>query len=198
MSRYELDVFRLRDALILRSLQSQKHYIISNNRKFEKISHQDICYVYKEQKNSIFVAADALKIPVRKTLSEVYAELDSEEFTYIDRCDIINLSNVEGILDRCVCMAGSKKLVMGAGHLVKINSIHWGNSPITKRSHPVSIQRKEQNQLWTYKIIAIESGTEMFLYFYNINNLRGIRCNVFCGVHDDCRRKGRKWIAYYR
>ena len=140
---YILDVFRyipknclnarlenaLRDAFQRLQMQEGKFYIISNSRRFEKIDYNDICYIYKKQKNTMIVTERAEEIPVRKTLNNVYEELDGEEFIYIDRCYIINMLKIKRIENERVYLSCGKSLTMSVLNSAKVKkkvSLFWG------------------------------------------------------------------------
>lgn len=121
---YELHIFRyipknqlkerlphaLKDAVSLLEIQNTDSYIISSQNRLERIPLKEICYIEKEGKNALFhiTAADSPKTDpadddsarirrVRKPLSEIFEELHSEEFYFIERGYIVNLRHVTGI-----------------------------------------------------------------------------------------------------
>lgn len=121
---YELHIFRyipknqlrerlphaLKDAVSLLEIQNTDSYIISTQNRFERIPYKEILYIEKDGKNAVFHTL-AVKKPVkeqpddntgqtrsvRKTLTEVFHELQSEEFYFIERGYIVNLRHVTGI-----------------------------------------------------------------------------------------------------
>ena len=96
---FELSVFRyvpkqemdrrlpaaLRDAIRLLSLEEGQTYTIRTNSRLEKIPWKDILYLEREGKNTSIVTVQGSPAKVRKSLQQVYEELDAEEFIYIDR-----------------------------------------------------------------------------------------------------------------
>lgn len=121
---YELHIFRyipknqlkerlphaLRDAVSLLEIQNTDSYIISSQNRLERIPLKKIFYIEKEGKNAVFhtaVAEDpetrspcdktARTCRIRKTLTEIFEELHSEEFYFIERGYIVNLRHVSGI-----------------------------------------------------------------------------------------------------
>lgn len=141
---YDLNVFRyipktdfanrmeaaLEAAFDWLAFQEGKFYFIRNSRRFEKIAYNEICYMYKKQKNTMIFTESGEEIPVRKTLAEIYKELNSDEFIYIDRCYIINILKVKRIDGRKVFLPCGVTLNMSIAHSAQtrkqINQF-WGD-----------------------------------------------------------------------
>lgn len=100
----------LKDAVSLLEIQNTDSYIISNQNRLERIPLKEIFYIEKEGKNAVFHTAVAeepeTRLPddktahtrrIRKTLTEIFEELHSEEFYFIERGYIVNLQHVSGI-----------------------------------------------------------------------------------------------------
>lgn len=108
---FELSIFRyipkteintrlisaLEDALKLIELQTDQYYIIEMTSRIEKISYAKILYIYREGKNSIITLIDGSSTKVRKSLSQVYKEINSDDYIYIDRGNIVNVAHILGI-----------------------------------------------------------------------------------------------------
>ena len=123
---YELHIFRyipkkqlktrlphaLKDAAAFLEIQNTDSYIISSQNLFERIALRNILYIEKDGKNALFhMAYDKKQNPdpanqtkrLRKTLTEVFDDLHSDEFYFIERGFIVNLRHVTGI-SRCDCI----------------------------------------------------------------------------------------------
>lgn len=100
----------LKDAVALLEIQNTDSYIISNQNRLERIPLKEIFYIEKEGKNAVFhtaIAKSSENHPpddktartrrIRKTLTEIFEELHSEEFYFIERGYIVNLRHVSGI-----------------------------------------------------------------------------------------------------
>lgn len=100
----------LKDAVALLEIQNTDSYIISNQNRLERIPLKEIFYIEKEGKNAVFhtaIAESSENHPpddktartrrIRKTLTEIFEELHSEEFYFIERGYIVNLRHVSGI-----------------------------------------------------------------------------------------------------
>lgn len=121
---YELHIFRyipknqlrerlphaLKDAVSLLEIQNTDSYIISSQNRLERIPLKEVLYIEKDGKNAVFHTiaaenpekntADNRAIGtrrIRKTLTEIFEELHSEEFYFIERGYIVNLRHVSGI-----------------------------------------------------------------------------------------------------
>lgn len=104
---YELTIYRfipknnieekLNEALdsILNELKMQhdKNFMIQTNNRIEIISYRDIYYLYKDEKNTVFVTRNG-QSKIRRPLEKVYQELNNEDFVYIDRGYVVNLFHV--------------------------------------------------------------------------------------------------------
>lgn len=121
---YELHIFRyipknqltarlphaLRDAVALLEIQNTDSYIINSQNRLERIPLKEILYIEKDGKNAVFhttVPGNAAENQtvnepvrtrrVRRTLMEIFEELHSPEFYFIERGFIVNLRHVAGI-----------------------------------------------------------------------------------------------------
>lgn len=75
------------------TIQKDKSFMIQTNNRIEIIEYRDIYYLYKDEKNTIFVTRSG-RSRVRKPLEKVYQELNNEDFVYIDRGYVVNLFHV--------------------------------------------------------------------------------------------------------
>lgn len=118
----------LKDAVSTISLESDDVYIIQNQKRLEKIPMRDILYIRKNEKNSIIITRDK-ETKVRKSLAQVYSELNSEDFIYIDRGCIVNIIHIMQVKNGEVLLKGNISLPISRSHIRKtkelINS-YWG------------------------------------------------------------------------
>ena len=68
-------------------------YLVKSAGAFEKVALREIYYIYKEQKNSIFVTGRGEKTN-RESLKEVRSKLPEEQFVVAERGYIVNLLHV--------------------------------------------------------------------------------------------------------
>ena len=121
---YKLDIFRfvpkqdgdyrlktaLLDAAGVIDLESKKSYFIERHDMCGMLPCKYILYITKRGKNSeIYHLKSKEPIKIRKPLSVVFEELDSNEFIYISRGCIANMANVQKVDRReWVCKNGDR------------------------------------------------------------------------------------------
>lgn len=116
------------DAIRLLSLEGGKVYTIQTNSRLEKIPYKNIIYIQRAGKNSeIFYNDESTK--VRKSLQQVYDELEAEEFIFTDRGCIVNILHIMQVKDGEAIMKNGERLPISRSHLqdvkIKINE-YWG------------------------------------------------------------------------
>jgi Response regulator of the LytR/AlgR family len=121
---FELSIFRyipknsldirlehaLKDAVNMIQLQADQYYTIKMPSRIEKIQYHRILYIQREGKNAVIVLMDGTSTKVRKSLSQVYNELNSKDFLYVDRGDIVNLSHIVRIKEGIVELEGGIRI----------------------------------------------------------------------------------------
>lgn len=139
---YELSIFRyvpkddietrlpaaIKDAVKLIELEEGKNYIIQTNSRLEKIPYKKIYYIDRDGKNANIVTEDGSS-KVRKSLSQVYNELNTEEFIYIDRGCIVNIIHIMQIKDKMAVLKNGNSLPISRSHLQKVKeqiNRYWG------------------------------------------------------------------------
>lgn len=140
---YELSIFRyvpkssidlrlnhaVLDAVKLINSKSNRVYHINMPSRVEKIPYQKILYIEREGKNSIITMTDGSKTSVRKSLANVFKELDSEDFAYIDRGNIVNIQYIMKIKDESVELENGIRLLASHAKIEQIKkkiSEFWG------------------------------------------------------------------------
>ena len=139
---FELSVFRyvpkgeldkrlpaaIRDAVKLIELEEGKAYTIQTNSRLEKIPYRDIYYIERDGKNASITASGGIS-KVRKSLQQVFEELDAEEFIYIDRGCIVNLIHVMQIKNGTAVLKNETALPISRAHLQEVKeqmNRYWG------------------------------------------------------------------------
>lgn len=151
---YELSIFRyipkaelktclplaLRDACRMLDRRTGDSYFIETARTVQKIPVDQIVYINKEHKYSVFVwggtienqmAEDPVsrgdeiqgpmrRNPVRKPLAQIEEELGRKEFLMIERGYLINLYHVEKLEGSQVFMSNGDVLPVSRGHLKEV------------------------------------------------------------------------------
>ena len=112
----------LLDAAAAIQLQQSQSYIISNQNRLERIPLKNLLYIQHVEKNSLLVTdlpapentgksggAEHTEFKVRKTLQEIYEELNPDDFLFIDRGFIVNLSHVMSVkAGGCILRDGTR------------------------------------------------------------------------------------------
>lgn len=105
---------------LLESPGGGKDYVISSQRKYVKLAQRDILYLYKEQKNVVFVQKDGREERERTTLQEVFEKLDHAEMCWLDRGVILNLHHVRRVEEDRVEMTDGHVLVTNQAHTAEL------------------------------------------------------------------------------
>lgn len=130
LDAYELSIFRyipkmnmeeklyhaLCDATAYIQVQMTKSYIIQNQNRLERIPYKNLLYITHEGKNALLITnlntTKQISFKVRKTLQEIYTELDHQEFLFIDRGCIVNLSHIISIKNNeCILKDGTRLVI---------------------------------------------------------------------------------------
>ncbi len=139
---FELSIFRyvpkddiekrlpaaIRDAVRLIELEDGKTYTIRTNSRLEKIPYKEIYYIERDGKNAVITAVGGIS-KVRKSLQQVYEELDMEEFIYIDRGCIVNIIHIMQIKDGTAVLKNGTALSISRSHLQEVKeeiNHYWG------------------------------------------------------------------------
>ena len=139
---FELSIFRyvpkssiesklasaIADAARLIELEAGQEYTIQTNSRMEKIPFKDIYYIHKDGKNASIVSNTGIS-KVRKSLQQVYEELQAPEFIYIDRGYIVNIIHIMKVSNGMAILKNGEQLPISRSHLQnvkqEINSF-WG------------------------------------------------------------------------
>lgn len=116
------------DAVKLIELEEGRVYTIQTNSRMEKIPYKEIYYIERDGKNASITSSGGIS-KVRKSLQQVFGELDAEEFIYIDRGCIVNLIHIMQVKDGVAVLKNGESLPISRAHLqevkVQINN-YWG------------------------------------------------------------------------
>lgn len=139
---FELSIFRyvpkddidkrlpsaIRDAVKLIELEDGKVYTIQTNCRLEKIPYKEIYYIEREGKNASIRTTSGVS-RVRKSLQQVYAELASVEFIFVDRGYIVNIIHIMQIKDSIAVLKNGIALPISRSHLQEVKeqiNAYWG------------------------------------------------------------------------
>lgn len=87
----------LKDAVRQIELKDGRSYIAENQLGIQKLPYRHIQYIWHEGKYAVFQMEGGKEVRVRRTLKQIYDELDSREFVWIDRSYICNMEHIKSI-----------------------------------------------------------------------------------------------------
>lgn len=90
-------------------------YPIETITKYIKLYHSNIYYIFKNGKYSIIVSSFG-EYKVRKSLNEVYNELNSIEFIFVERGFIVNITHVDRMEEGKVFLDNDSVLQVSRNH----------------------------------------------------------------------------------
>lgn len=142
LDAFELAVFRyvpkddptqrlpaaIRDAVRLIQLEDGRAYTIRAGSRMEKLPYRDIYFIERDGKNARITSAGGVS-RVRRSLQQVYEELDAEEFIYIDRGCIVNLIHILRVKDGMAVLQNGVSLPISRSHLQAVKqqlNTYWG------------------------------------------------------------------------
>ncbi|ANU78237.2 LytR/AlgR family response regulator transcription factor [Blautia pseudococcoides] len=87
----------------------REYYTIITQNRYGKILFKDIFYIFKQQKYVIFKTRYN-DVTLRDTLKNVYANLDSTEFIYIDKGYIVNIFHIMRLEHNIIFLRNGEEL----------------------------------------------------------------------------------------
>lgn len=112
----------------LGQMEQDKTYIINNQRKYIKLRQQNILYIYKNQKNAVFVLRGKKEEWDRIPLQNLYQKLDNPEMVMLDRGIILNMRHIQKVIGDRVVMEDGYELITGKKHIADLKkqlSLYW-------------------------------------------------------------------------
>lgn len=139
---FELSIFRyvpksdiekrlpsaIEDAVKLIQLEEGKVYKIQTSSRLEKIPYKEIYYIERDGKNASIISDSGIS-KVRKSLQQVYEELASEEFIYVDRGCIVNMIHIMQVKEGMAVLKNGISLPISRSHLQEVKeqiNEYWG------------------------------------------------------------------------
>ncbi len=117
------------DAAKLIELEAGREYIILTAGRMEKIPYKDIFYIQRDGgKNSVICSSMGMS-KVRKSLQQVFEELDAPEFIFIDRGYIVNIIQIMKVADGMAFLKNGEMLPISRSHLQAVKqqiNRFWG------------------------------------------------------------------------
>lgn len=116
------------DAAKLIELEAGQEYTIQTANRLEKIPYKDIFYILRDGKNASIVSCTGVS-KVRKSLQQVYDELNTPEFIFIDRGYIVNIIQIMKISNSMAVLKNGEQLPISRSHLQEVKqqiNRFWG------------------------------------------------------------------------
>lgn len=100
----------------VKELQEKGFYTIETITKYVKLYYSSIYYIFKNGKYSI-IKSSVGEYKVRKSLNEVYAELNSMEFIFVERGFIANITHIDRMEEGKVYLDNDTVLQVSRAHV---------------------------------------------------------------------------------
>lgn len=116
------------DAAKLIELEDGQEYTIQTANRMEKIPYKDIFYIQRDGKNASIVSSAGVS-KVRKSLQQVFDELNAPEFIFIDRGYIVNIIQIMKVSDSMALLKNGERLPISRSHLQEVKqqiNRFWG------------------------------------------------------------------------
>lgn len=116
------------DAAKLVELETGEEYTIQTANRMEKIPYKDIFYIERDGKNASIVSKSGTS-KVRKSLQQVFDELNTPEFIFIDRGYIVNIVQIMKISGSIAVLKNGEQLPISRSHLQEVKrqiNQFWG------------------------------------------------------------------------
>ncbi len=113
----------LEDFYKLYELERSSYYRIQVKSHVEQLPFRDILYILKEGKYAVFHLRSGRTASVRRSLSQVYAEIGQEYFCLADRGCLINLANVTGMEGERIRMPDGERITISRSGVAEFKSV---------------------------------------------------------------------------
>ena len=117
------------DAAKLIEVEACGEYIIQSAGHMEKIPYKDIFYIQRDSgKNSMICSRSGIS-KVRKSLQQIFEELQTPEFIFIDRGCIVNIIQIMKISSNMAYLKNGETLPISQSHLQMVKrqiNRFWG------------------------------------------------------------------------
>ncbi|MBO5093907.1 MAG: response regulator transcription factor [Lachnospiraceae bacterium] len=109
--------------------QGRKPYVIHNSHRSVKFYQEDVVYIYKDGKYTVFVKRTGEEERERSSLSAVYTKLQNADMIMLDRCYIVNLLYISRIRPNEVILENGDLLRTSRENVQRVKdafSTYWG------------------------------------------------------------------------
>lgn len=134
LESYEIDAYQyiLKDKLALRLPKAMEKYFrrtadeteeafytISTSSRLERFRCKDIIWIYKSEKNAVFVTKEKM-YKQRMPLSDIFKMLPEGDFVFIERGIIVNIPYINGVDGNEITLSGGEVLNASRSYLKKV------------------------------------------------------------------------------
>lgn len=95
------------------------YYTISMSSRLERFRFKDIIWIYKSEKNAVFVTKEKL-YKQRASLNDIYKLLPQGEFVFIERGIIVNIPHINGVDRNEITLSNGRVLNASRSFLKKV------------------------------------------------------------------------------
>lgn len=116
------------DAAKLIELEAGQEYTIQTSNRLERIPYKEIYYIQRDGKNASIISSAGVS-KVRKSLQQVFDELNAPEFIFIDRGYIVNIIQIMKVSDSMALLKNGEQLPISRSHLQEVKqqiNRFWG------------------------------------------------------------------------
>lgn len=116
------------DAARLIELEAGQEYTIQTSNRLERIPYKEIYYIQRDGKNASIVSSAGVS-KVRKSLQQVFDELNAPEFIFIDRGCIVNIIQTMKVSDSMALLKNGEQKPISRSHLQEVKqqiNRFWG------------------------------------------------------------------------
>ncbi len=103
--------------------------MIQVKNRIEQVAYREILYILKNGKYAVFHLKNGEMKSIRKTLAQVFEELNKEYFYFADRGCIVNLANVVGMNENGAIFGHNEHVQISKANISEFKSImlrFWG------------------------------------------------------------------------
>lgn len=110
------------DAINYIETLGEKNFCFSTRDGERIISYMEIMYIHRQGKYSYIECSIGEPVKVRKTLKEIYSELDDRQFVWLERGYICNLDKISQIKAGYAYMTNGDKLLIGRDRISEVKA----------------------------------------------------------------------------
>lgn len=103
----------------------KKCYLLENRKGLERIPIRNIMYIWRKEKYAYLEIEDGRNTKVRKTLKQVYQELEEEDFVWAHRGCICNLNYIMKVQRESILLKNGIQIFITKEKSVELKKLLW-------------------------------------------------------------------------